>query len=108
MSQTTTIPQAVYARYHACYNNDTYRAFSLGLTTALGLDERVVRAEMHDERHNRLMNQLTDAAMELVGAEFYAGTGKRLGNALGVFDEHTPLDTKVAIIKELQEFFNKV
>jgi hypothetical protein len=90
MSQTTTIPQAVYAHYHACYNNDTYRAFSLGLAHALGLDERVVRAEMHDEHHNRIMNQLTDAAMELVGAEFYAGAGKRLGNALGAFDEHTP------------------
>lgn len=89
MSQTTTIPQAVYARYHACYNNGTYRAFSLGLATALGLDERVVRAEMHDERHNKLMNQLTDAAMELVGAEFYAGAGKWLGNALGTFNEHT-------------------
>lgn len=90
MSQTTTIPQAVYARYHACYNNDTYRAFSLGLAHALGLDERVVRAEIHDERHNKLMNQLTDAAMELVGAEFYAGAGKRLGNVLGTFNEHTP------------------
>lgn len=90
MSQTTTIPQAVYARYHACYNNDTYRAFSLELAHALDLDERVVRAELHNERHNRLMNQLTDTAMELVGAEFYAGAGQRLGNALGTFDEHTP------------------
>ncbi len=97
MSQTTTIPQAVYTRYHACYNNDTYRAFSLGLANALGLDERVVRAEMHDEHHNRIMNQLTDAAMELVGAEFYAGAGKRLGNALGALDEHTPLLVKHAI-----------
>lgn len=96
MSQTTTIPQAVYARYHACYNNDTYRAFSLGLAHALGLDERVVRAEMHDERHNKLMNQLTDTAMELVGAEFYAGAGTRLGNALGTFDEHTPSLVKLA------------
>lgn len=96
MSQTTTIPQAVYARYHACYNNDTYRAFSLGLAHALGLGERVVRAELHDERHNRLMNQLTDTAMELVGAEFYAGAGTRLGNALGTFDEHTPSLLKLA------------
>jgi len=96
MSQTTTIPQAVYARYHACYNNDTYRAFSLGLAHALGLDERVVRAEMHDERHNKLMNQLIDASMELAGAEFYAGAGKRLGNALGTFDEHTPSLVKLA------------
>ncbi len=96
MSQTTTIPQAVYARYHACYNNDTYRAFGLGLATALGLDERVVRAELHDERHNQIMNQLTDAAMELAGAEFYTGAGKRLGNALGEFDEHTPKLVKLA------------
>ncbi len=97
MSQTTTIPQAVYARYHTCYNNNTYRAFSLGLAIALGLDERVVRAEMHDECHTKLMNQLTDTAMELVGAEFYAGTGKRLGDALGTFGEHTPDLVKLAL-----------
>jgi hypothetical protein len=39
MSQTTTIPQAVYDQYHACYNNQTYRAFSRMLATALGIDE---------------------------------------------------------------------
>jgi hypothetical protein len=97
MSQTTTIPQAVYARYHACYNNNTYRAFSLALANTLGLDERVVRAELHDERHTKLMNQLTDTAMELVGAEFYTGAGQRLGNALGALDEHTPELVKLAI-----------
>jgi len=97
MSQTTTIPQAVSAHYHACYNNDTYRAFSLVLATALGLDERVTRAEVNDERHNQIMNQLIDASMELAGAEFYAGAGKRLGNALGALDEHTPVLVKHAV-----------
>lgn len=97
MSHTTTIPQAVSARYHACYNNDTYRAFSLVLATALGLDERVTRAEVNDEHHNRIMNLLIDASMELVGAEFYAGAGKRLGNALGALDDHTPAVVKHAV-----------
>lgn len=97
MSQTTTIPQAVYARYHACYNNNTYRAFSLALATALGLDERVTRAEVNDEHHNQIMNLFIDTSMELAGAEFYAGAGKRLGNALGALDEHTPLLVKHAV-----------
>jgi hypothetical protein len=97
MSQTTTIPQAVSARYHACYNNNTYRAFSLALATALGLDERVTRAEVNDEHHNRIMNLLIDASMELAGAEFYAGAEKRLGNALGALDEHTPALVQLAV-----------
>lgn len=97
MSPTTTIPQAVSARYHACYNNDTYRAFSLALATALGLDERVTRAEVNDEHHNRVMNLIIDTAMELVGAGFYAGAGKRLGSALGALDEHTPILVKHAV-----------
>jgi hypothetical protein len=97
MSQTTTIPQAVSARYHACYNNNTYRAFSLALATALGLDEWVTRAETNDEHHNRIMNLLIDTSMELAGAEFHAGAGKRLGNALGALDEHTPILVKHAV-----------
>ncbi len=96
MTQTTTIPQAVWDHYHACYNNDTYRAFSLALATALGLDERVVRLEAHDENHNRIMNLLIDASMELVGAAPYVGAGQRLGNALGALDDHTPALVKLA------------
>jgi hypothetical protein len=64
MTQTTTIPQAVCDHYHACYNNQTYRAFSTALATALGLDERVVRLEAHDENHNRIMNLLIDASFD--------------------------------------------
>lgn len=97
MTQTTTISQAAFARYHACYNNDTYRAFGIGLATALGLDEGIVRLEFHDERHNQIMNQLTDAALELAGAEIYAGAGQRLGNALGTLDAHTPAIVTLAI-----------
>ena len=44
MSQITTIPQAVSERYHACYNNDTYRAFSLALATALGSESAKIRS----------------------------------------------------------------
>lgn len=96
MIDTTPIPQAVWARYHACYNNQTYTAFSLGLAIALGLDERVLRLEAHDDHHNRIMNLLIDASMELVGAVPYAGAGQRLGNALGVLDDHTPALVKLA------------
>lgn len=97
MSPTTTIPQAVSKRYHACYNNDTYRAFSLALATALGLDERVTRAEANDERHNQIMNLLIDTSLELAGAEFYTGAETRLGSALGAFDEDTPPLVKHAV-----------
>jgi hypothetical protein len=34
--------------------------------------------------------------MELVGAEFYAGAGKRLGDALGALDDHAPALVKLA------------
>lgn len=96
MSQITIISQAVWDHYHACYNNQTYTAFSLALATALSLDERVVRLEAHDDNHNRIMNLLIDASMELVGAAPYAGAGQRLGNALGALDEHAPALVKLA------------
>jgi hypothetical protein len=35
--------------------------------------------------------------MELVGAEFYAGAGKRLANALGALEDHTPVLVKLAV-----------
>ena len=96
MSQTTTIPQPVLDTYNAHYNNQTYRAFSAALAAALGLDERVTQLETYDERHNRIMNLLIDTSLELSGAEFYAGAGQRLGNALGALDEHTPALVKLA------------
>lgn len=101
MSQITTIPQAVSKRYHACFNNHTYRAFSLVLATALGLDERIVRAEICDERHNQIMNLLIDTSMELAGAAFYAGAGQKLCDVLGAFDEHTP-----ALVKHAEDHLN--
>jgi hypothetical protein len=64
MSQTTTIPQPVLDVYNAHYNNQTYRAFSTALAAALGLDERVTRLEVYDERHNRIMNLLIDTSLE--------------------------------------------
>jgi hypothetical protein len=97
MSHTTTIPQAVSAHYHACYNNQTYSAFSRALASALGLDEQVAQAEAHDQRHTRIMNLLTDAALELAGAEVYAGAGTRLGSALGALDDHAPTLVRLAI-----------
>lgn len=97
MSYTMTIPQPVLDWYNARYNNQTYRAFSTALAAALGLDERVAQLEVYDERHNRIMNLLIDTSLELVGAEFYAGAGKRLGNALGGLDEHTPALVKLAV-----------
>lgn len=97
MSQTTTIPQPVLDTYNAHYNNQTYRAFSTALAAALGLDERVTRLEAYDERHNRIMNLLIDTSLELSGAEFYAGAGKRLGDALGALEDHTPALVKLAV-----------
>jgi len=91
-----TIPQRTLDHYNVHYNNQTYRAFSEALVSALGLDERVTQLETYDERHNQVMNLLIDASMELVGAEFYAGAGQRLGNALGALDEHTPMLVKLA------------
>jgi len=96
MNDATTIPRAVWDHYHACYNNQTYRAFSEALASALGLDERVTQLETYDERHNQIMNLLIDASMELVGASPYAGAGQRLGNALGALDNHTPMLVKLA------------
>ncbi|HML20971.1 MAG TPA: hypothetical protein PKD09_04940 [Aggregatilinea sp.] len=96
MSQTTTIPQHTLDHYNAHYNNQTYRALSEALASALGLDERVTQLETYDERHNQIMNLLIDASMELVGAEFYAGAGQRLGNALGTLDDHTSTLVKLA------------
>ncbi len=97
MSQTMTIPQLVLDLYNAHYNNQTYRAFSTALAAALGLDERVTQLEAYDERHNRIMNLLIDTSLELAGAEFHAGAGKRLGNALGGLDDHTPALVKLAV-----------
>jgi len=97
MSQTTTIPQRGLDAYNAHYNNQPYRAFSLALAAGLGLDERVTLLEAYAERHNRLMNLLIDASQELSGAEFYAGAGKRLGDALGALDDHTPVLVKLAV-----------
>ncbi len=97
MPQTMNIPQPVLDWYNAHYNNQTYRAFSAALAAALGLDERVTQLEAYDERHNRIMNLLIDTSLELSGAEFYAGAGKRLGNALGALDEHTPALVKHAV-----------
>ncbi len=90
MSQTTTIPQPVLDTYNTHYNNQTYRAFSAALAATLGLDERVTQLETYDGRHNRIMNLLIDASFELVGSEYHAGAGQRLGEALGELDDHTP------------------
>lgn len=97
MTQTTTIPQPVLDTYNAHYNNQTYTAFSTALATALGLDARVVHLEAHDDNHNRIMNLLIDAAMELVGSEYHAGAGQRLGDALGALDGHTPWLVRLAV-----------
>jgi tetrahydromethanopterin S-methyltransferase subunit G len=97
MTQTTTIPQPVLDTYNAHYNNQTYTAFSTALATALGLDERVAQLEMYDERHNRIMNLFIDAAMELVGSEYHARAGQRLGEALGALDGHTPWLVRLAV-----------
>jgi hypothetical protein len=91
-----TIPQHTLDNYTAHYNNQTYTAFSAALATALGLDERVVRLEKHDDNHHRIMSLLIDASLELAGAECYAGAGLRLGSALGALDEHTPALVKLA------------
>jgi len=96
MSQTMTIPQHTLDHYNVHYNNQTYTAFSLALATALGLDERVVRLEAHDENHNRIMNLLIDASLELVGSEYHAGAGQRLGEALGALDDHAPTLVRLA------------
>lgn len=97
MSHTTTIPQHVLDKYNAHYNNQTYRAFGNALVVALGLDERVTQMEAFDERHNQIMNLLIDTSLELSGAEFYAGAGRRLGDALGALDDHTPTLVKLAV-----------
>jgi hypothetical protein len=94
MSQTITIPQAVYDQYNACYNNQTYRAFSHTLATALGIDEPLTT---YHEQHNRLMNLLTDTALELVGADVYLGSGKRLAELLATLEDYTPMVVQLAI-----------
>jgi len=97
MTQTTIIPQLVLDTYNTHYNNQTYTAFSLALATALGLDARVVHLEAHDDNHNRIMNLLIDASLELVGSEYHAGAGQRLGEALGALDAHTPWLVRLAV-----------
>jgi hypothetical protein len=97
MSQTMIIPQPVLDVYNTHYNNQTYRAFSEALAAALGLDERVTQLEAYDERHNRIMNLLIDASLELVGSEYHAGAGQRLGEALGALDAHTPRLVRLAV-----------
>jgi len=90
---TMTTPQAVYAQYHACYNNQTYRAFSRTLAVALGIDEPLTT---YHEQHNRLMNLLTDTALELVGADVYVGSGKRLAELLAAVGDYTPMVVQLA------------
>ncbi len=97
MTQTTTIPQPVPDTYNAHCNNQTYTTFSTALATALGLDARVVHLEAHDDNHNRIMNLLIDASMELVGSEYHAGAGQQLGEALGALDGHTPWLVRLAV-----------
>ena len=97
MSQTMITPQSVLDVYNTHYNNQTYTAFSLALATALGLDERVVRLEMYDKTHNRIMNLLIDASLELLGSAYHAGAGQRLGEALGALDHHTPRLVRLAV-----------
>lgn len=97
MSPTMTIPQHTLDHYHARYNNQTYRAFSEALAAALGLDERVTQWEAYDERHNRIMNLLIDASLELLGSAYHAGAGRRLGEALGALDHHTPWLVRLAV-----------
>lgn len=96
MSQTMTIPQHTLDHYNVHYNNQTYRAFSEALVSALGLDERVVRLEAHDDNHNRIMNLLIDASFEMLGSEYHAGAGQRLGEALGALDDHAPTLVRLA------------
>src|SRR5690606_6617287 len=83
--------------YSAHYNDRTYRAFSRALAAALGLDEWVTQLGLYDERHNRIMNLLIDASLELVGSEYHAGAGQRLGEALGALDAHTPWLVRLAV-----------
>ena len=97
MFQMTTIPQPVLDVYNTHYNNQTYLAFSVALAAALGLDERVTQLEAYDERHNRIMNLLIDASLELLGSEYHAGAGQRLGEALGALDDHTPRLVRLAV-----------
>jgi hypothetical protein len=97
MSQTMIIPQPVLDVYNTHYNNQTYRAFSVALAAALGLDERVTQLEAYDERHNRIMNLLIDASLELVGSEYHAGAGQRLGEALGELNDHAPRLVRLAV-----------
>jgi hypothetical protein len=100
MAQTTTrstnISQVALDFYNAHYQNQTFSAFSAAAAQALGLDERVARLEHYDENHHRLTSLLTDSALEISGATFYDGSSRRLGQALGVLDEHTPALVKIA------------
>ncbi len=99
------IPQHVLNHYHAHYHNQTFRAFSAALAQALGLDERVARLEQYDENHHRITSLLIDASLEVSGAAFYDGASRRLGQALGALDEHTPALVKLAT-DHLQPFAN--
>jgi len=100
MAQTTTRPtnisQVALDFYNAHYQNQTFRAFSAAVAQALGLDERVAQLERYDENHHRLTALLTDSALEVSGAAFYEGASKRLGQALGALDDHTPALVKIA------------
>lgn len=97
MSQTTTIPQHMLDTYNAHYDDQTCRAFSAALAAALGLDEWVTQLGLYDERHDRIMNLLIDASLELLGSEYHAGAWQRLGEALGALDGHTSRLVRLAV-----------
>jgi hypothetical protein len=90
------IPQHALDHYHAHYHNPTFKAFSTVLAQAMGLDERVARLELYNENHHRITSLLIDASLEVSGAAFYDGASRRLGQALGGLDEHTPALVKLA------------
>lgn len=96
MTRPTNVSQAALDFYNAHYQNQTFRAFSAATAQALGLDERMAQLERYDENHHRLTALLTDSALEVSGAAFYDGACRRLGQALGALDEHTPALVKLA------------
>jgi hypothetical protein len=97
---TVITPQAVYDQYHACYNNQTYSAFSRALATALGIDDPLTT---YHEQHNQIMNLLTDTALELVGSDAHTGSGRRLADMLIETGDYLPTLVHVAIL-HLDEF----
>jgi hypothetical protein len=96
MTRPTNISQAALDFYNAHYQNQTFRAFSAAAAQALDLNDQVTRLERYDENHHRLTSLLTDSALEVSGAAFYDGASRRLGQALGALDAHTPALVKIA------------